>query len=280
MLTLYKINKFIFRYLIPPAWRYAIVRVLARVIIFFNRPRRTVIVRNLTPLIGARLARQKAPELLGHFLMTAVDFFCPHPDLLKRLQIENSGLLDRMYRRHKKVILLTAHLGTWELGMSWLVEQGFQVSGVYAPYRSDEIVRWILAHRNPEVEWIPATRGAAEACLSALERGRVLGMVADIPFGEKGSRVTIAGATTHLPLGPWSIAARSQAVVIPAFIWRDKPGVYRGCFHDPILPGEGTLRRRITQMQERYRSHLEHYLLAYPTQWGVLQPYWNRPARA
>jgi KDO2-lipid IV(A) lauroyltransferase len=149
------------------------------------------------------------------------------------------------------------------------------VTGVYAPYREDEVVRWIMAHRHSNVEWIPSTRGAARACVSALENGRVLGMVADVPFGEKGHRVRICGASTHLPLGPWAIASRARATVIPAFILRERPGQYRITFLDPILPREGTLRRQLEETQEIFRGHLEHYLKTVPEQWGVLQPFWD-----
>src|SRR5262249_47987955 len=130
-------------------------------------------------------------------------------------------------------------------------------------------------HRNADVEWIPAAKGAAEACLNALERGRLLGMVADIPYGEKGRRVKINGSWTRLPLGPWAIAARAQAVVIPGFVLRETPGQYRVIFHDPIQPGEGSFRHRIEVMQDLYRGHLEHYLKTVPEQWGVLQPFFG-----
>lgn len=246
-------------------------------VILMNRRRRTVLINNLTPLVGAREAKRLAPKVMGNFVMTAIDFFCTRRNLARTLQFQNASFLEKAYRRHKKVILVTAHIGNWELGMSWLVEKGFSVAGVYAPYRDDEIVEWILAHRHSDVEWIPAARGAAEACIHALQRGRVLGMVADIPFGEKGHRVSIAGARTRLPLGPWAIAARAQAVVIPAFILRERPGVYRGIFHDPILPMAGSFRKQMETMQDAFRGHLEHYLKTYPTQWGVLQPFWDTP---
>jgi lauroyl/myristoyl acyltransferase len=275
VLVLYKFLKFVFRYLVPGRLRYTLARLIARGVIRFNPRRRAVIVSNLTPLVGFAKAQEMAPELLGNFLMTAVDFFCPRRDMALTTPWENWSAFEKTYRKTKRVMFVTAHLGTWELGISCLVEKGYSVAGIYAPYRDDHIVRWIQAHRNPEVEWILAVRGAAEAGVHALQRGRVLGMVGDIPFGEKGRRVTIAGKQTHLPLGPWAIAARAQATVFPAFIIRESPGHYRGFVHDPIVPGEGSFRHQIKQMQDIYRTHLEYYLKTYPTQWGVLQPFWD-----
>jgi len=275
MLPIYKLLKFTFRYLIPGPWRYPLSRAIAWIVCLVNRRLRRIIVRNLTPVVGLYQASVLAPAVLGHFSMTAVDFFCSRHNLAARVKEENWPVVEKAYRRSKRVMFVTAHLGNWELGISYLVEKGFSVAGVYAPYREDEVVRWIMAHRNPDVEWIPSTRGAAAACVSALERGKVLGMVADIPFGEKGHRVRICGAPAHLPLGPWAIASRARATVIPSFIVRERPGQYRITFHDPILPRDGSLRKQMEECQEIYRAHLERYLRAIPEQWGVLQPFWD-----
>jgi lauroyl/myristoyl acyltransferase len=275
MLSLYKFLKFLFRYAIPEPLRYPLARAAARVVCGFNAPRRTVIVGNLTPLVGRERAKRLAPRVLGNFLMTAVDFFCERRNLAANLPMEHWGLVEKTYRKSKRVMIITAHLGNWEIGINCLVGRGFSVAGLYAPYRDDAIVEWILSHRSPDVEWIPAVRGASEACLHALQRGRVLGVVGDIPFGEKGRRVRIAGAYAHLPLGPWSIAVRGQATVIPAFIIRESPGHYRGVIHEPISVPDGSFRHRLEAMQDIYRAHLESYLLRYPEQWGVLQPFWD-----
>ncbi len=275
MLSLYKFLKFVFRHLLPEESRYPLARLMARVVCLLNTRRRQVLEANLFPIVGPDRAKALAPKLLGNFSRTAVDFFCPRSDLTREIQEENSSIIEKSYRRFKKVIVVTAHIGNWEMGMTYLINKGFSMAGVYAAYREDEVVRWIMSHRNPDVEWIPSSRGAAEACLSALERGRLLGMVADIRFAEKGHRVMLCGAWTHLPLGPWAIAARARAVVVPGFVLRARPGQYRVIFHDPILPKEGSFRRQMVEMQDVYRAHLETYLKTYPEQWGCLQPFWD-----
>jgi Kdo2-lipid IVA lauroyltransferase/acyltransferase len=275
MLTIYRFFKFIFRYLLPPAARYPLARGIARIVIRFNRRRRDVIVGNLTPIVGAQQARALAPELLGNFLMTAVDFFCTRRDIVRSTPIENVSYLEKAYRKTKRVVAVTAHLGYWELGLPCLMDKGFSITGVYAPYRDDDVVQWIMSHRSPDMEWIPTNRGAVEACIDAIRRGRVLGMAGDISFGEKGRRVKIAGTYTRLPLGPWAIAVRAEAAVVPGFVVRERPGGYRVILHEPIFPGEGSFRRKMERMQDIYRSHVEHYIKTYPTQWGVLQPFWE-----
>ena len=275
LLTVYKFLKFVFRYGVPARGRYGPARWIARQVCRFNASRREVIIGNLTPLVGKEKAALLAPELLGHFAMTAVDFFCASPRRGRDDELENWSVIGEAYRRTQRVMVVTAHLGYWEIGVSYLLEKGFPVTGVYAPYTDDAIVQWIMGHRNPQAEWIPAIPGAAERCIAAVEKGRVLGMVADIPFGERGRRVTIAGHPARLPIGPWMIAARARATVIPTFIVRRSPGRYRGIAHEPIQPATGSLPRQIRRMQAIYKEHLERYLKTYPEQWGVLAPFWE-----
>jgi len=275
MLTAYKLLKFFFRYIVPPPLRYPLARFSGRVVVFFNAKRRHILVSNLTPLLGSAQARRVAPIQMGHFGMTAVDFFCPPKGLIKRVEMINAAALEKTYRKARKAIVVTAHVGNWELGISCLLSRGFPVAGLYAPYREDDVVQWILAHRNQEVEWIPSSKGAAQACIDVLRRGSMLGIVGDIPYGERGRRVMIAGHSAHLPLGPWAIAARAEAPVIPAFMRRLNPGHYEAVFHEPIWPKAGSLRHQMESMQDVYRLHLEAYLQRYPEQWGVLEAFWG-----
>ena len=106
MLKLYKLLKFLFRHILPEKCRYPLARLIGRLVCVANASRRRVIVENLTPLVGPKEAAAMAPRLLGHFAMTAVDFFCPRRNLAREVQAENAGVLEKSYRRFKKVIVV------------------------------------------------------------------------------------------------------------------------------------------------------------------------------
>jgi lauroyl/myristoyl acyltransferase len=277
LLRSYKFLKFVFRHVIPTRLRYPLARWIARGIVLFNWKRRKVLVANLTPLVGLAKARALAPIQMGNFLMTAVDFFCVNPLKPRDIQIENWSRVEVAYKESRRLMIVTAHIGNWETGISYLVEKGYAVAGVYATYTDDDIVNWISSHRNPRVQWIPTLPCAADICVAAIEQGKILCIAADIPFGEHGRRMAIAGHHTRLPVGPWSIALRANATVIPAFILRQSPGRYRAFVQEPIKPVPGdSLRHQMVRMQNIYRGHLESFLKSYPEQWGNLQPYWEK----
>jgi KDO2-lipid IV(A) lauroyltransferase len=275
-LFFFKTLKFLFRHIIPPFLRYPLARFAGRITVKLNPRRRGIIVGNLTPLLGEAEARDRAGELLGNFMMAAVDFFCQSKRFVDSIPMDKEFLLKVYENSGHRLMMVTAHLGHWELGIPSMIAHGFTLAGVYAPYREDAVVEWIMEHRHPEVEWISAASGAAEACVQAIDEGKILGMVGDIPFGEKGRRVKIAGRAARLPIGPWAIAARSRATVVPVFIIREAPGRYRCIFETPLPPIKGSLLLQITRLLTAYRDHLERYLRSYPTQWGVLSPFWEK----
>lgn len=274
MLWVYKGLKFAFRHLVPECLRYPLVRVVARLAYWLDGRRRRTVIRNLLPLVGPERAPAVAARIFESFGLNSVDFFCP--DIQNEsIQVEGEATLLGALKRQAKVMVVTAHFGNWEIGMRYLASLNIPLAGLYAIYREDPVVDWILQHRDPQVEWIAASRGAAEASINALNQGRTLGLLADIPFGEPGTRVRICSTPVRLPLGPWAIASRAGATVVPAFVLRDRPGAYRVIFHDAIEPVAGSFRTQMKRLQERYRSLLENYLTLYPEQWGLLQPFWE-----
>src|SRR5690242_19382912 len=105
MLPIYKLLKFIFRYLVPSSFRYPLARTLASFVFIVNIRRRRVILGNLTPLVGAARAKRLAPRLLGNFSMTTVDFFCPRRNLASEMHEENWSVVEKAYRKSKRVLL-------------------------------------------------------------------------------------------------------------------------------------------------------------------------------
>src|SRR5258708_1767502 len=157
VLLAYKILKFIFRHGVPASLRYPMARGIAHGICLMNARRRNVLIANLTPLVGAGKARQMAPLLLGNFCMTAVDFFCANPLRPRELTFDNWSRIESAYQEKRRVMIVTAHMGNWETGISYLVEKGYPVAGLYATYTDDDIVQWIATHLNPYVMWIPTS---------------------------------------------------------------------------------------------------------------------------
>ncbi len=246
---------------------------LAKVVLWFRPEQKSFLIGNLTPLLGPR-APEVAPRVLGHVFTNTYDFLFRSRALQAALNVEGFEHVEAAYRSSGRVMLVTAHFGHWELGLPRLVANGYAVAGLYAPFENSFWARWIHTRRDPRIEWIRAVPGAARQAEQALEARKVLGIVADLPFGESGETVSIAGHRARLAMGPWLLAARTQAIVIPGFILREPSGNYRIIYHPPLCKEGKDARAQAQSYLSQYADLLSSYLLRTPEQWGVLQPFW------
>jgi len=61
------------------------------------------------------------------------------------------SVIEKSYRLIKKSLWRRAY-GQLGAGDAVFNNKGFLMAGCTAPYREDEVVEWIMRHRNPDVE--------------------------------------------------------------------------------------------------------------------------------
>ena len=185
--------------------------------------------------------------------------------------------------RGKGVVLLTGHLGNWEIGGLMLAQIRQPIHVVLVPDRFPgvERVRRKL-HARAGVTEIPVDRTIAPtlSVLRALEDNAVVAMQGDRDFDNTGVAVPFFGREAYFPRGPLRVAMATGAVVLPSFIVRVPDGRYRAVIEEPLVietegPRDEALRRNLS----RYVEVLERYVREYPDQWYCFYPFWDDPSR-
>jgi KDO2-lipid IV(A) lauroyltransferase len=185
--------------------------------------------------------------------------------------------------RGRGVLLLTGHLGNWEVGGLMLAEIGQPIHVVLVPdiFPGVERARQRL-HRERGVVEIPVDRSFVPTLtvMRALESNAIVAMHGDRDFNNTGIAVPFFGREAFFPRGPFRVAMATGATVLPAFIVRVPDGRYRAIIEEPLEiertgGSEETLRRNV----ERYVRILERYVGAYPEQWYSFYPIWDDPSR-
>ncbi|MBI4355214.1 MAG: lysophospholipid acyltransferase family protein [Candidatus Omnitrophica bacterium] len=184
------------------------------------------------------------------------------------VRLEGRGLLDAARAQGRGVIVVSAHLGNWELGAAALAVLGYPVTAVALEHghpRVDEL--FVRQRERLGMEVVPLG-GAMRRCLAALEAGRIVALVGDRNYGEGGVAVRLLGRTLLLPRGPAWLSLHQQAPIIPAFVVRTEPGAYRFIF-EPALTAARSGREEadVQSLLQAYAEVLERYVRAYPTQW-------------
>jgi len=135
---------------------------------------------------------------------------------------ENREVLDKALARGKGVILLTAHLGNWELLSTWLAIMGYEMDVVVREMDNPLVARLMKWLRTCHGHNIVLKNRAMRRLLKTLAGGGITAILLDQNVARvEGLFVDFFGIPACTNKGPAMLAAVSGAAVIPAFISRE-----------------------------------------------------------
>jgi len=198
-------------------------------------------------------------------------------------RFEGEAPLKEALDRGKGIILLGAHLGSWEIGGQLLERLGKPVNLVVLE-KEEARIRQLFdrALENRKFQLL-ATDGhplRSIPILAALRRGEIVALHGDRSFGGKDLAVPFLGGVARMPVGPWHLAAASGAPVFQVFVVRERLGHYRFYSCEGRTLPRSLLRAEPSAFQEcvsGYAARLEEAARQYPFQWCNFYPYWAAP---
>jgi KDO2-lipid IV(A) lauroyltransferase len=237
---------------------------------------RRAVQANLGLVLGASVSGHSplVAEVFRNFGRYLVEFFTAHGTPSPEVEVEGYEHLETAQAARRGAILLTAHLGNWEVGAVLVRRLGFPVTVVVLPHLDPQTDR--LFNRQRErcgIHVVPLGRDAAHESLRQLREGQLLGLIGDRVFARRGIQIPLFGRSVILPIGPALLSLRSQAPVVPIFCIREAPWKFRLSFESPIWPAGGRLRDgAVHAMTAAYATALERYVRRFPSQWLLFQP--------
>jgi lauroyl/myristoyl acyltransferase len=265
------------------------IHLLTTLICFAAMPReRRAARRNLERIGGRRgpassLAAFRLFYNFSKFMVGYTDL-PPFRDRLPDEWIEGRDAARRMIEpllaEGRGLIVVTLHLGHWEMGLALLARLGPPVSVVIRPDGADGGGRFGAAVRErPGLRVIEAGEQAWNGLdlLLALRRGEVVAVQGDRPFGAARRRAILFGAPADLPLGPLCLAQASGAPLLLVWLPIRGHGRYRVHLAGPLRvgPGEAALQAAFGD----YARRIEAAVAAHPTQWFNFYDVWMPDGR-
>ncbi len=179
----------------------------------------------------------------------------------------------------KGAILLTAHLGNWELGGIVLSQLGHPVNVVYFPDGAEAIettrTRKRLMRGVKEIRLDPDKISPIEM-MRALSRGELVAMQGDKLFHDSGMKVDFFGEPAFFPRGPVLLSMMTGAPILPSFILIDKKRKYYIIVEEPIYPERtGDREKDIETNLKKVVAVFERYIGKYYDQWYCFTKFWN-----
>lgn len=256
---------------VPLRWGQRIARWIGLIYAQFPHHQKRGLEYNLSHLLGytGRKKTEIRNQIFENFALTLYDFFAPSG---VTIEVPERAKLESVRKKHGGILVLTFHMGHWELGARSMAEWGWPVTAVYQPYRNKKLKRVIEAHRAPGVRFIPVGAGAAQGVQESLRRGDVVAMLGDHPFGEDGSPVPLLHHRVLWPRGPVVLAVRAKAPIVIAVIVRHGHRRYVAHIEDPLVPNDGSkgeVDRLVGAIAFKFGKLLTHHV----TQWYRFQPF-------
>ncbi|GJQ30096.1 MAG: hypothetical protein HBSAPP03_19800 [Phycisphaerae bacterium] len=122
------------------------------------------------------------------------------------------------------VILITGHVGNWELVGYAMSMLGFRVHAVYRPLDLRPLDAWVRDTRERRGLTLVSKFGAMKALPRALARREPVGLVADQSGGERGVFVPFFGRLTSTYKSVGMLALQSKARLVCGYARRLAPG--------------------------------------------------------
>ncbi len=231
-------------------------------------------------------APRRCRALFVHVGALAAELICL-PRLLPRLadyvalDDASRAALHAAVAEGRGVVMVTAHLGNWELLAQRVVAEGLDGVTVARENPNPYLSRWLGSRRGlAGLEVID--RGdprSARRILAALKRGAILGLLIDQDTRVQSTFVPFFGRPARTPIAAAQLALRRDCPVLMAFIHRRPEGghqleVSRLPLDD--LP-EGPAEARVQALTARMTAAIEAAVRARPEQWVWFHRRWRTP---
>lgn len=197
------------------------------------------------------------------------------------VQAEGLKHLDTAYKRGKGVIVLTGHIGNFELIGAYLSLKGYKISAVGRDVYDPRLNKLLIRNRESVgVENISST-GDVKKIIKVLRAGRTLGVLADQDSTRvKGTFVNFFGKAARTPVGPAFLNLKLGSPIIPMALLRNKNEKYKIIVKPALeLQPTGDKSRDVKDLTQKYTEVLEKIIREYPSQWVWMHKRWkSRPA--
>ncbi len=232
-------------------------------------------------------ADELALKTFEHFALTFVhmlymDRFI-HLKEKKHISFENNEVIDRALKEKHGVILISGHLGNWEIGINELAKKGYPINLVAFQYVNPYLNNMMNQFRlRCKVHIIP-TKGAIRHCEEALKKGEAVIMLIDQTGRDEGVDAEFFGRTAPAMWGPANLHLKTSAPIIPYGVHYNS-GPDAGCkIHYTISVKEpirfqptGSKDNDIKKLAQVYLNEIEKIIRQAPEQWIWFHRRWKK----
>lgn len=230
--------KFTPKFIINP-----ILNFLAFLIYSVDKKHRKIAKVNLDLAYEDRISEEEKTNITKkcykNLIYTLADFIknqgASKEEVLEKVSFENSEIIENAISENKRIILLTAHYGNWEL-LSLSIAAKFTPLAVVGRDLDSEVMNKILTKNREQFDIeLLSKSGAMKGMVKSLKSNRPVGLLVDQNTKDtEGILIDFFGKKARHTPSIAVLAKKFDAVIIPAFIQNKNDGDFVVKFFEAI----------------------------------------------
>jgi len=259
---------------------------LGRTSFLANRKHREIAISNLSLAYGdekspreIRSLAKKVFENLGKILFE-IGWFARlnRRDFDKHFRMDGLSHYDNALKKKKGVLLLTAHVGNWELLTIFSGMTGHPVDIIYRPLDFRPMEKFFVNLRTRFGGNVIPKNRSMRRILKVLQKGEPLAFLMDQNVDwYDGVFVDFFGRRACTNKGLALLALKTEAPVVPIFCVREESGFRVKIGPEVPLVRTGDKTKDVEANTQQYNRVIEAIVRRYPDQWFWVHRRWKTP---
>jgi len=195
-------------------------------------------------------------------------------DMHVELAPETAALIDA----GKPLLILTAHLGNWEVLGAYLGKLGLPLTAVYDRNDNPILERLIQGFRHADNIRFTDKAGSLKELLAAGREGRSIALLQDTRV-DTGVMIPLFGVEAATTISPAKVARRFDYPLVPVQVVREPGQRFLLRFHAPLAQPQAADERAVAiELTRQYHGLLESWISAHPGDWLCTKRRWPKTA--
>jgi KDO2-lipid IV(A) lauroyltransferase len=181
-------------------------------------------------------------------------------------------------RRGKGVLVLTGHIGAWELSSFAHALYGYPLHFMARPLDNRRLDNLVNSYRCASGNRAIFKNESARVMLKILKESGTIGILADQnTMPEEAVFADFFGKAASTTTGIARMALHTDAAVVPGYaVWDESLQKYRLRFEPPMeLVRTGDMERDVRENTQRFTKVIEDIIRQYPEQWVWVHGRWS-----
>lgn len=219
-------------------------------------------------------------EVLYNFVVEFYMFFKegqkPYTETAKLVDFAGKENIEKYQKEGKGVILLTAHIGNWEILARKLCAEGYKVSVIARDSDHTSMTDITNQIRNNGGYSVYSKDRPVIGIIKALKRGECIGILPD-QNNDEGIWVEFFGRPAQTAAGTAVFSLKTETPIVPVFCIREQLGKYR-LEAWPAIEFDKTdnFDEDVKNLTQKCNDVLEKGIRKYPTSWLWIHNRWKK----